>query len=369
MQYQYTEDQQAFKSSLARFVQEHYDYEARRHFVKEPLGYSKVRWSQLAELGVLGLPFAEQYGGLLTDIGYLMLVAEEFGRGLVVEPFIPSVVLAGQLIARSQNTLVKEHWLPELVSGNAVLAFAWEERSSRGDPRRCTTTLSSNGDGFSLNGEKLAVLAGPQADAILVTATDEAGQLQVVLVHTNDPGVKCISYPTVDGARAATVAFSNVALASDRLLFSVGASSGKDAVVEVLNEALVVLAAEAVGAMDKLFELTVEYCGTRKQFGQPIAAFQSLQHRIADMYIAKERTRSLMWAACQQIGSDALGRQVAILKAEVCASGRYVGQQAVQLHGGIGMTDELSVGAYFKRLTAIELLFGGRDYHLQQLVA
>jgi alkylation response protein AidB-like acyl-CoA dehydrogenase len=369
MQYQYTAEQTEFKDMLHRFVQDHYSYEARREYVKTELGYVANHWQQLAELGVLGLPFAEQYGGLEMDLGYQMAVAEEFGRGLVLEPFISCVALAAKLLAQSDSEDIKQSLLPTMVSGDITLALAWEERISRGEPERVLARARQVADGIVISGEKIAVLGAEHADCWLVSARDEREQLNVYLLDRQaiaSGNVECIHYKTVDGHRASNIKFDHVTLSASACLYSAGASK---ALRQVLDETILVLAAEAVGAMDQLLEITVEYCKTRKQFGTPIGTFQVIQHRIADMLVATERVRSLMWATLQAAATEqeSFSRAAAMLKAELGASGRYVGQQAVQLHGGIGMTDELNVGAYFKRLTAIELLFGNRDYHLERL--
>ncbi len=364
MQYQYTAEQSEFKDSLRRFVQDHYDYESRREYVKQDSGYVAEHWRQLAELGVLGLPFAEQYGGLDTELAYLMAVAEEFGRGLVLEPVFSTVALAGRLLAASENEDAKTSLLPLVCGGEQTLALAWEEKHSGGNPLDVRVSARNDSGEIVLSGAKAAVLGAPSADKILVTARDEQGSLNVYLIDPASAGVTLTSYVAVDGGRAANLLLTDVRLPSSAALFTGDAGP---VVQRIIDEALIVLGAEAMGAMDQLLAITVEYCQTRKQFGLPIAAFQALQHRIADMYMACEKLRSLLWAAQQSVGTDNCVRAVAMLKAEIGKSGRYVGQQAVQLHGGIGMTDELNVGAYFKRLTTMDLLFGGRDYHLGRI--
>ncbi len=372
MQYDYNEDQQAFKDSLRKFVQDHYDYERRRELAATDLGYAPEHWQQLAELGVLGLPFAEEFGGSNVDAGYLMAVAEEFGRGLVLEPFLPCVVLAGQLLNRADNRELAAQLLPEIAAGERIATLAWEERASRGNPLHIELRAERDGSDFVLSGEKLAVLAAPQAQTIIVSArtggaVDGAEGVSLFAVAADAVGLVTQAYTSVDGARAASLRFDGVRVSADAALCEPGKAAAL--LQGVLDEAQLVLGAEAQGAMDQLLELTVDYCKTRKQFGLPIAAFQALQHRMADMYIACEQTRSLLWATLQALDCDGLPAAAAMLKAQLGEGGRYVGQQAVQLHGGIGMTDELSVGAYFKRLTVIENLFGNRDYHLGRLAA
>ena len=364
MQYQYSAEQIEFKDMLSRFVRDHYAYESRREYVKSGQGYSKNHWAQLAELGVLGLPFAEELGGLGLPLAYQMAVAEEFGKGLVLEPFLPSIVMAGKLLAASDNEEARDSIIPSLVSGETVLALAWEERASRGDPVRITTRAQREGERVVLSGEKLAVLAAPCAEHILITALDDGGELNVYLVDPASTGLTMEAYQSVDGQSAANLHFDQLSLPASAALFR---GDALPALGRVLDESLVVMGAEAIGAMDQLLEITVEYCKTRKQFGVAIASFQALQHRIADMVMACERTRSLLWAALQAVEQSHFSETVSMLKAELGRSARYVGQQAVQVHGGIGMTDELSVGASFKRLTAMDLLGGSREFHLDRL--
>ncbi|MFT5033941.1 MAG: alkylation response protein AidB-like acyl-CoA dehydrogenase [Bermanella sp.] len=360
MQYQYSEEQTLLKGSLRKFVDDNYSYEARCRLVATQKGFSDEHWQQLAELGVLGLPFAEEFGGYEGDLAFLAAVAQECGRGLVAEPFFSTVVLAGQLLAASDAREVKAELLPKVARGELKLALAWEERGSRGDPTRIETGVSIEGDKGLLSGEKRVVLGAQSADYLLVTALAPSDKLVLLLVDAKADGLHMRGYTTVDGGRAANVNFSKVAAT----VLSVDA---KSSIQRALDRALIVLCAQALGAMDALMEATLEHCKTRKQFGMPIASFQVLQHRMADMHIASEKTRSLLWAAIQADERGDCHHAASVLKAQVGEGGRYVGQQAVQLHGGIGMTDELSVGAYFKLLTQIDVLFGNRDFHLALL--
>ena len=360
MQFQYNEEQILFKNSLRKFVDDHYDYEARCKLVETDRGYSEEHWQQLADLGVLGLPFAEEHGGFAGNLPFLTAVAEEFGRGLVVEPFFSTVVLAGQLLAETAPERIQAEYLPRLTCGDLKLALAWEERGSRGQVSRIDTTARITGDTALVQGEKLAVLGADSADAILVTSKAADGRIALLLVNADAKGLTLTATPLVDGSRAANVYFNN---AEATVLHTDAAAL----VQRGLDRAIIVLCAQALGAMDALMAATLEYSKTRKQFGLPIAAFQALQHRMADMYIACEKSRSLLWAAIQADQQGDCHRAASVLKAEVGAGGRYVGQQAIQLHGGIGMTAELNVGAHFKLLTQIDILFGNRDFHLQRL--
>ncbi|POP52762.1 acyl-CoA dehydrogenase family protein [Zhongshania marina] len=363
MFYQYSEDQNAFRDSLRRFVQDHYDYETRRQRLEKSEVFNADYWRQLAELGVLGLPFSETDGGLDLDFPYLMAVAEEIGRGLVLEPVLP-VTVAGRLLAASNSSDAKSH-LAALISGECLVSLAWEESSSRGNPLLTQCTLVTRGDGYVLNGKKQAALAAAESQFYIVSARDSGGDLQLLLLNAKHSGITQRCYLLADGNSAADLEFNNVELPASAIIAS--ASQAEALLQTAISESIVVMAAEAIGAIDQLLVITQEYLLTRKQFGMPLAMFQSLQHRFADMVIAAEKLRSLLWAACQQLGSDNQEKAAAQLKVQLGESARYVGQQAVQLHGGIGMTDELNVGAYFKRLTVMELLCGQQDYHLGKL--
>ncbi|MBB5185913.1 alkylation response protein AidB-like acyl-CoA dehydrogenase [Zhongshania antarctica] len=367
MQYQYNEEQSQFKDMLRKFVQDKYGYDCHLALCKSEQGYSEEHWQQFAELGLLGLPFSENVGGLGVDSGFLMAIAEEFGRGLVLEPYIATVVLAGGLLAKADNSDLSNVLLPKLVAGDLKLCLAWEERASRGNPLdvNATATRSHIGDNLLINGEKCVVLGASSADKLIVTAVAEDGGLNAYLIDCDAVGLHVQAQTLADGQRAGQIRFCNVEISADAALFSDGKAAAT--LQETLHEALLVMAADGLGAMDQLLALSLDYCKTRQQFGVPIATFQTLQHRLSDMMIACEKTRSLLWAAFQVQGSSEFGERVAMLKAQIGSAGRYVGQQAVQLHGGIGMTEELSVGAYFKRLTVLDLLCGNRDYQLNYL--
>ncbi len=363
MIYQYSEDQNAFRDSLRRFVQDHYDYESRRQRVAKSAVFSPDYWRQLAELGVLGLAFSEADGGLDLDFPYLMAVAEELGRGLVLEPILP-VTIAGRLLAASNNATAKNH-LAGLIAGETLVSLAWEEASARGNPLLTQCKLEPSGASYILNGKKQAVLAAAESHLYIVSARNSDGELTLLLLDAAQAGISQRRYLLSDGNSAADLEFNNSELPASAIIAS-GAQA--EALLKMaVSESIVVMAAEAIGAMDQLLKITQEFLQTRKQFAMPLAMFQALQHRFADMVIATEKLRSLLWAACQQLGGNSQEKAVAQLKVQLGESARYVGQQAVQLHGGIGMTDELNVGAYFKRLTVMELLAGQQDYHLGKL--
>lgn len=360
MQYQYTADQQAFRDSLRRFVSDHYDYERHRQRLAGGESFSRELWQQWAELGVLGLVLAEEYDGLASGLDDMMAVAEELGRGLVPEPVVP-VVLAARLLATAAPIAVAESLLPLLVGGELRLALAWEEAGSRGDPLAVHCRLQ----GGALHGEKCAVLGAAEAQHWLVSARDEQGELLLLLLDPRPAALR--AYVMADGRAAADLRFDAQPV-SERAVLCRGEQAER-ALRQAAAESVLLMAAESLGCIDSLLAASRDYLLTRKQFGMPLAAFQSLQHRYADMFIAAEKLRSLLWAAFQQQGGDGFFRAAAQLKVQLGESASYVGEQAVQLHGGIGMTDELNVGAYFKRLTLMGLLAGQRSDHLAALAS
>lgn len=359
MQYQYNEEQMLFKDSLRKFAEANYSYEARCALANTTLGYSEDHWRQLAELGVMGLALPENMGGFDGGLAMLCAAAEEVGRGLILEPVLATAIAAEVLVAGGSDAL-RQAWLPKVATGDCKLSLAWEERGTRGDPRKQECRATSQGDQFLISGDKIAVLAADSADRIIVSARLNKARIGLFLVDPASAGLILTAYPLVGGGRAANLQFNTVAA---QLI----AVDGMPGLQRGIDRALVMLSAQAVGAMDALLAATLDYLKTRKQFGVPIASFQALQHRMADMYIACEKTRSLMWAAVQADQKGEGGRAAARLKAQIGEGGRYVGQQAIQLHGGIGMTEELNVGAYFKLLTALDALYGNRDYQLSTL--
>lgn len=358
------------QDSVQKFVHRHYSFDMRREILASPKGYSDDYWQLFAELGWLTVPFKTEddgFGGLAVD---LMVLMEEFGKSMVVEPFVPTTVLGGGLISELGSTAQKVEWLPQIMSGSVQLACATAEPDSRYNLASVSCTAESRGDSWIVNGQKILVLNGPDADQLLVSvrtsgAKRDADGISVLLIAADSPGVRRTSYTNVDGHRAAEITFTDVSVSADRLL---GAKDNALAALEyVTDRAIVAVCAEAVGALDSLLNKTVEYTKTRKQFGTAIATFQALQHRMADMFIECQLARSVVMMAAMRLDSDvALAdkmRAVSAAKSRVGKAIRKVGQEAVQMHGGIGITDELDVGHLFKRVTAIETLFGNTDYH------
>ena len=364
MDFNYTDEQNALRDTLTRFIAKDYPFEARRALAKSGEGFSREHWKQFAELGLLALPFHEDFGGMNGNAVDTMLVMEAFGRGLVLEPYLATVVVAGGLIRDAGSAAQKEAILPAVAGGERMLALAHYEREARYKVSLVNTAGKPDGTGWKLSGTKAVVLGGNAADTLLVSAHTGKG-LSLFLVDAKSPGLTVRSYMTQDGGRAAEITLDNVAIGQDAL---VGPEGGALPLVErALDYGLAALCAEAVGIMAALDEATLEYLKTRKQFGQPIGRFQALQHRMVDMVIATEQSRSMaMMAAVKADSDDAAERRRAIsaAKAYIGQQARFVGQQAVQLHGGMGVVDELNVSHWFKRLTMIELTFGNTDHHL-----
>lgn len=369
MNFDLNEEQQMLVDSIGKFLKNDYPFEIRRKLVNSELGFSAQNWKTFAELGWLSVPFSADNGGFGGSTVDLMLMQEQFGTALVTEPLIPTLILGGRLIELLGDAAQKETLLAAVIQGELQLALAYNERIARNNPAVVGTTAKREGDSYVLNGEKVVVLNGHAADKILVTArtsgdTNSENGISVFVVDANTAGLQRKGFTTVDGLRAADVTFTNVKVPAANLLGAEGAAF--DALETVLDEATLALCAEAVGAMEVLYKTTVDYTKTRKQFGMPIGKFQVLQFRMVDMFMAHEQSKSMLYMAALRSleGRDAARKAVSGLKVQVGKAGRKVGQEAIQLHGGMGMTDELNVGYYFKRLTAIDALFGNVDYHL-----
>jgi pimeloyl-CoA dehydrogenase small subunit len=375
MDFELSEEQRLLQDSVARMLAGVYDAEKRKRYSGETDGFSRALWRQYAELGLLGLPFEEKHGGIGGGAVETMIVMERFGRVLALEPYLASVILGGGLLRLGGSGAVQSAILPKVAAGETLLSFAHAERQARYDLFDVAATARKDGSDFILDGEKTLVLNGDSADFFVVSARlagsrrDRAG-LGLFLVDATAKGVTRRGYPTIDGRRAAEVSLSGVRAASDAVVGEIGSAAAL--IEQVSDHAIAALCAEAVGAMDALHENTVEYLKNRKQFGVPIGNFQVLQHRAADMLIALEQARSMaLFAAMMADDPDPAARRQALsaAKVQIGRSGRLIGQQAIQLHGGIGMTMEYSAGHYFKRLTAIDTLFGDADHHLALLAA
>jgi len=370
MDFNYTEEQLALQDTLRRFIAKDYGFEQRRALAKSAEGFSRDHWRQFAELGILALPFPEEFGGLNGDAVDTMLVMEMLGRGLVLEPYLATVILCGGLIRDNATQAQKEALLPAIAGGDLLMGLAHYEGGGRYELNHVATKATPDGGGYTLNGAKAVVLSGGATDKLIVSARtggapSQPDGISLFLVERNAPGLTVRSYPTQDGARAAEIRLVEVGVAGDAMI---GAMSQALPLIErAFDYAIAALCAEAVGAMAALNEVTLEYLKTRKQFGQPIGRFQALQHRMVDMLVATEQARSMATLAAVKADSrDPAERRRAIsaAKAYVGQSARSVGQAAVQLHGGMGVVDELNVSHYFKRLTMINATFGDADHHL-----
>jgi len=369
MDFSFSEEQTLLQNSVQRFIQNDYGFEQRQKLIKTDEGFSRENWAKFAELGWLGLPFGEASGGFDGGAIETMIMMEEFGKGLVVEPYLSTVLLAGKCIEFGGSSDQKEALLGEIIEGTKLGALAFVEPQARFNLADTLTTAEKQGDGYVISGFKGVVLGGPSADFFIVPARTSGDQrdsdgISLFIVDGNAKGLSLRNYATVDGLRASELTLENV---SGELLGE--ESCGFGLLEKVIDHAIIAIGAEAVGAMEVLYRATVEYCKTREQFGQPIGKFQVLQHRMVDMFVEHEQTKSLVYMAAMRMDEcyDVLARKaVSGLKVQVGKGGRFVGQGAVQLHGGMGMTDELNVGHFFKRLTTIDTLFGNSDYHLNK---
>lgn len=370
MDFDLNDEQRMLKESVDRLIKDNYAFETRKKYVKEPQGYSQAMWDQYAEMGLLGLPFDEKYGGSGGGAVETMIVMEAFGRGLTLEPYFATVILGGGLVWLGGNEQQKSTLLPAIAGGELKLAFAHGETHSRYDLADVSCTAKRDADGWMLNGDKCAVVHGGTADKLIVSARTsgnrrDADGITLFIVDAKAPGVTRKDYQTHDSQRSADIQLSGVKVSSKDELGAVGKAS--PLIREVADRALAATAAEAVGAMGEAYDVTLDYLKTRKQFGTTIGSFQVLQHRAVDMLVNVEQARSMAYYATMMAdnpNAEERTRTIAAAMVQMRRSGRFVGQQAVQLHGGIGMTIEYKIGHYFKRITALESLFGDLDHHL-----
>ena len=375
MNFSLNEEQRLLKDSVERFVRENCSLDQHRALVSSELGYNERSWRQMADLGWLGINVPEAYAGIGGGPVETMVLMEAFGAGLVLGPYFPSVVLGGNLVAMAGSEAQKQAILPALVAGELKLAFAWVEAQAGYDLFDVETMAERRDGGYVMNGAKGVVLGAATADKLIVSARTTGGSrdrdgIGLFLVDRGASGVKLRDYRTVDGLRAAEVAFENVTVGDDAVLG--GPRSALPVIEAVAERAIVALCAEAVGAMDVIVRSTAEYLKTRKQFGRPIGTFQVLQHQFTDMLIASEEARSMMYVATLRLGERDAGlraKAVSGAKHLLGRHGRLIGQRAIQLHGGMGMTEEMSVGHYFKRLTMIDVMFGDEAYQLKRYAA
>jgi pimeloyl-CoA dehydrogenase small subunit len=371
MDFNFTSEQDMLRDSIARLIREQYDFETRRKVAKSETGWRPKMWAQFAEMGLLGASFSEADGGFGGGPVEAMIVSEEFGKGLVIEPYLQTVVIAGGFLKHAGTAAQKEDHLASIVSGERIFGFAGLEPKSRFDLNDVTTTAKKDGAGYVLNGQKAVAMGVPMASHIVVTARTSGGQrdtkgISVFIVPKDAKGVTTRDYPTVDGQRASEVYLENVSVGADALIGE--ADNAFPLIEKVADEAIASLCAEAHGGMGVLNSATLEYSKTRKQFGVPIGSFQVLQHRMADMFIAYEQAVSMTYMVTLKLEEADKARKLAAsaAKVQIGKAGRLISQEAVQIHGGMGMTDELNVGHFFKRVTMIESQFGNTDWHLRR---
>ncbi|MEO1220933.1 MAG: acyl-CoA dehydrogenase family protein [Pseudomonadota bacterium] len=374
MDFNFTEEQDMVRDGLSRMVREQYGAEERRQLIATEAGWSTEVWGQLAELGILGMSFSEEDGGFGGGAIDSMLVMEEFGKGLVVEPYVPTVVCAGGFLKHAGTAAQKEEHIGGIVSGERVFAFAYAEPRGRYDLANLETTAKNDGGDYVLNGHKAVVIGAPWASHLVVTArtggtqTDKDG-ISVFVVDKSAEGVTTRDYATVDGRRASEVYFENVRVPAEALIGEEG--NALPLIERVTDEAIAAQCAEACGAMKVAHAMTLDYAKQRKQFGVPIASFQVLQHRMVDMYTEYECSVSMTYLATLRLEAEERERKQAVsaAKVRVAQAAHHVGQEAIQIHGGNGMTDEYAIGHYFKRLTIFDSEFGNIDHHMKRHIA
>jgi alkylation response protein AidB-like acyl-CoA dehydrogenase len=369
MDFSFTEEQSALRDTLERYLEDNYSFDQRRLALKSKSGWRPEVWRAFAhELGILGASFPEELGGLGGGAVENMIVMEEFGKALVVEPYLSTVVIGGGFMKHSGCAGAADV-IGKIIAGEATLAFAHAEPQARYGWRDLKAAARKHGSGWVLDGYKTVVSGAPWASHLIVTARTSGGQrdaqgISLFLMEKSTKGVTTKDYPTMDGQRASEVTFKNVALSADALIGIEGQSLLL--VEKVIDEAVAALCAEACGVLRKTYDSTVDYTKQRKQFGVPISSFQVLQHRMVDMFMQLEQAISMTYMATIKLtdSGEERAKAASAAKVQVGKACRFVGQNAIQLHGGMGMSDELAIGHYFKRATMIESAFGSVDHHL-----
>jgi len=375
MNFELSDEQRLLQDSVARFVQDNYALEKRIKLVATSQGFSSELWTTIAELGWLALPFDEADGGFGGGPIDTMVIMEQLGKGLVLEPFFANVVLGGGVLKRAANPQQKAELLPGFIDGTRQLTLAYAEEQARFDLHDVTTTARADGDAFVINGHKSMVANAATASQLIVSTRTSGGQvdengISLFLIDADAEGVSMENFPTVDGLRASEVTFTDVKIDAQSLLGEL--DQGFTTLNAVANDAILALCAEAVGAMEVLYKDTVTYTQEREQFGHPLADFQVLQHRMVEMFMEYEQCKSLLYRAtleAAQGDSATAQRSIHALKHLIGKTGIFIGENAVQTHGGMGMTEELKIGHYFKRLLIIDAQFGNADFHLQKFAA
>ena len=374
MDFSYSTEQTLLKDSVERFLRDAYAFETRRELVASDEGFSRDNWALFAELGWLGMALPEEFGGSDGSAVETMIIMEVIGRGLMLEPYLASVVLGAGLVSREGSEAQRREILPALIQGKLLLAFAYAEPQSRFALNDVEVSAARDGEGYLIRGRKSVVFHAAAADKLVVSARTGGGPrdadgISLFIIENGCAGLARRDYRTVDGLRASDLEFDAVRVGAEALIGTPDA--GLPLIERAIDHGIAAVCAEAVGAMAVLLEATNEFLKTRRQFGRPIGDFQVLQHRAVDMFMAAEQARSMALMATLKLDEEEAARKKALsaAKVQIGKAGRFVGQQAVQLHGGMGMTDELSVGHYFKRLTMIDTLFGNVDHHLERFAS
>lgn len=373
MHFELTEEQTLLENMVTAFVRDDYNWETREKIVKTEEGWKPENWSKFAELGLLSVPFSEDHGGLGGTAVDSMVVMEQFGKGLVVEPFMPSILLSGNLISKLANESQANEIIPKIIEGEARYVFAYAEPQSRFDLSDVKTSATKDGDEYTLNGFKSVVFGASMATHIIIAARTSGDQrsedgITLFLADIKSNGITLQTYPTIDEYRASEVVIENLKISSDMVLGEV--DKAYPVVEEVIDLATIAACSEAVGVLQVLKDSTIDYCKQRKQFGQPISKNQAIQHKLVDMMIEYEQAKSILYAAVTADLSNADERKKAVsgAKARIGQSIKFVGESAIQLHGGMGMVDEYMISHYFKRATMLGVLFGNVDFHMKRFV-
>ncbi|MBQ61583.1 MAG: pimeloyl-CoA dehydrogenase small subunit [Gammaproteobacteria bacterium] len=374
MDLSYTEEQLLLRDSVQKFISDKYDISERNKITATEEGFSRENWQLFAELGWLALPFKEEDGGIGGTPVDTMILMEEFGKGLVVEPYLQTVIMVGTALSEAGSAEQKAEVIPSIIDGSLIATFAYAEESAYHDLNYIATSATRDGDSFLINGTKSVVSNAQSAEKILVTARtsgniDDGDGITLFLVDANHEGISREDYPTVDGLRASEVTFTDIRVPATAV---VGDIDGGAAIIEkIARRAILALSAESVGGMEILYTDTIEYTKERVQFDHPLSDFQVLKHRMTEMFMEYSLAKSLCMKAAMldTQDSDEASRTIHALKYLVGKNGRFVSQNAVQLHGGMGMTEELRIAHYFKRLMVIDSQFGNTDHHLARFVA
>ena len=368
-----SEEQSAIRDVISRFIENEYDFEKRMSIAEGDSAFDSDVYNFFVEQGFTAIPFSEEDGGLNGGPVETMLIMKEIGRGLVLEPYLENVILAGGVLKRLATDEQKSKWLSKIINGELQSTLAFTEPQSRFNLNDVATIAKDNGDKVIINGKKSFVLNGKEADIIIVPARTSGSQtetegISLFVVESDLPGISKNNYKSVDGHSASEITFKNVEVNKDNLLGELG--KGYQTLESTIDDATLAVCAEATGIMKSLHDKTVEYSKNRVQFGVPIGGFQALQHRMVDTLMACEETESiLLWAlTTNQDDSSSLKKAISGLKYQIGTAGKHVGQEAVQLHGGMGISWELDIAHFFKRLSSIEILFGNADFHMKRFL-